>query len=79
MRLLIMAISNDIFESLDSCETSKELWAELQKQHEGGTKTLKNNRALCINEYHAFKALENESLKVMIIPHLVYDLVSFLE
>ncbi|KAJ9561186.1 hypothetical protein OSB04_006346 [Centaurea solstitialis] len=43
-RLLIMAIRNDIFESLDSCETSKELWVELQKQLEGGAKTLKNNR-----------------------------------
>ncbi|KAJ9547001.1 LOW QUALITY PROTEIN: hypothetical protein OSB04_019544 [Centaurea solstitialis] len=53
-RLLIMEIPNDIFESLDSCETSKELW--------GGIKTL-NNRAICINEYHAFKALENESLQ----------------
>ncbi|KAI3758996.1 hypothetical protein L6452_06569 [Arctium lappa] len=27
-RLLIMAISNDIFQSLDSCETSEDLWLE---------------------------------------------------
>ncbi|KAJ9547442.1 hypothetical protein OSB04_019985 [Centaurea solstitialis] len=60
-RLLIMAIPNDIFESLDSCETSMELWAELLRQLEGRLKTLKNNRAICINEYHDFKALEGES------------------
>ncbi|KAJ9539138.1 hypothetical protein OSB04_031871 [Centaurea solstitialis] len=48
---------------LDSCETSMELWVELQKQLEGGLKTLKNNRTICINEYHDFKALEGESLK----------------
>ena len=30
---------------------------------EGGAKQVRNNRALCINEYFAFKALDNESLK----------------
>ncbi|KAI3692956.1 hypothetical protein L6452_32781 [Arctium lappa] len=60
---LIMAIPNDIFQSLDSCKTSKDLWLELEKQLEGGAKTQKNNRALCINEYYAFKALPNESLQ----------------
>ena len=62
-RLLIMAIPNDIFELLDACETSKDLWAELQRQLEGGAKQLRNNRALCINEYFAFKAVEGEALK----------------
>ena len=61
-RLLIMAIPSEIFESLDSYDTSKDLWTELQKQLEGGAKTLKNNRALCINEYSEFQALENEAL-----------------
>ena len=37
-RLLIMAIPNDIFELLDTCETSKDLWAKLQRQLEGGAK-----------------------------------------
>ncbi|KAI3685588.1 hypothetical protein L6452_34837 [Arctium lappa] len=62
-RLIIMAIPNDIFQSLDSCETSKDLWLELEKQLEGGAKILKNNRALCINEYFAFKALPSESIQ----------------
>ncbi|KAI3667080.1 hypothetical protein L6452_42124 [Arctium lappa] len=62
-RLLIMAIPNDIFQTLDSCETSKDLWLELEKQLEGGAKTLKNNRALFINEYFAFKALSGESIQ----------------
>ena len=45
-RLLIMALPNDIFTSLDHCSTSKELWSELLKQLEGGVTTLKNNRTL---------------------------------
>ncbi|KAJ9561515.1 hypothetical protein OSB04_006675 [Centaurea solstitialis] len=62
-RLLIMALPNDIFNSLDHCNTSKELWSELLKKLEGGVKTLKNNRIMCISEFHEFKAKEDESLK----------------
>ncbi|KAJ9561320.1 LOW QUALITY PROTEIN: hypothetical protein OSB04_006480 [Centaurea solstitialis] len=62
-RLLIMAIPNDIFESLDNCENSMNLWKELQKQLEGGVKAQKNNRTVCINEYHEFRAKDGESLK----------------
>ncbi|KAJ9541284.1 hypothetical protein OSB04_027790 [Centaurea solstitialis] len=62
-RLLIMAIPNDIFESLDHCENSMNLWKELQKQLEGGVKAQKNNRTMCINEYHEFRAKDGESLK----------------
>ncbi|KAJ9557841.1 hypothetical protein OSB04_012455 [Centaurea solstitialis] len=62
-RLLIMALPNDIFEYLDHRGTSMGLWAELLKQLEGGVKTLKNYRTVCINEYNEFMAKEGESLK----------------
>ena len=35
-RLLIMATPNDIFQSLDACETSKDIWDQLANQLEGG-------------------------------------------
>ncbi|KAJ9552666.1 hypothetical protein OSB04_016711 [Centaurea solstitialis] len=54
-RLLIMAIPRDIFKSVDHCYLSKDIWAELERHSERGRKTLKNNRALCINEYHTFR------------------------
>ncbi|KAJ9544260.1 hypothetical protein OSB04_023967 [Centaurea solstitialis] len=61
-RLLIRAIPHDIFKSVDHYYLSKDIWAKLERQIEGGRKTLKNNRVVCINEYHTFKALEGESL-----------------
>ncbi|KAJ9541899.1 hypothetical protein OSB04_028405 [Centaurea solstitialis] len=62
-RLLIMALPNDIFMSLDHCVTSKELWGELLMQLEGGVASLRNNITMCIIEYHEFKANEGKSLK----------------
>ena len=57
-----MAIPHEIFKNIDHCHLAMDIWAELEKQIEGGTKTLKNNRAICIDEYHSFKAKEGESL-----------------
>ncbi|KAI3735828.1 hypothetical protein L6452_15348 [Arctium lappa] len=62
VRLLIMAIPNDIFQELDSCKTAKEIWDQLLNQLEGGLQTQKNRRNLCINEYHDFHALPEEKL-----------------
>ena len=39
-----------------------DIWAELEKLIEGGRKTLKNNRSICIDEYYSFKAKEGETL-----------------
>ncbi|KAJ9539196.1 hypothetical protein OSB04_031929 [Centaurea solstitialis] len=61
-RLLIMAIPHEIFKNVDHCYLSKDIWAKLERQIEGGRKTLKNNRAFNINEYHTFKALDGESM-----------------
>ncbi|KAI3758472.1 hypothetical protein L6452_06035 [Arctium lappa] len=62
VRLLIMAIPNDIFQELDSCKTAKEICDQLLNQLEGGLQTQKNRRNLCINEYHDFHALPEEKL-----------------
>ncbi|KAI3667296.1 hypothetical protein L6452_42348 [Arctium lappa] len=62
VRLLIMAIPNDIFQELDSCVTAKEIRDQLLNQFEGGLQTQKNRRNLCINEYHDFHALPEETL-----------------
>ncbi|KAI3770591.1 hypothetical protein L6452_01730 [Arctium lappa] len=62
VRLLIMTIPNDIFQELDSCVTAKEIWDQLLNQLEGGLQTQKNRRNLCINEYHDFLVLPEETL-----------------
>ncbi|KAJ9535058.1 hypothetical protein OSB04_un001869 [Centaurea solstitialis] len=60
-RFLIMAIPHEIFKNIDHCHLSMNIWAELEKQIEGGRR-LSRDRAICIDEYHNFKAKEGESL-----------------
>ncbi|XP_024974776.1 uncharacterized protein LOC112512877 [Cynara cardunculus var. scolymus] len=62
-RLLIMALPNEIFQSLDACEFAKDLWDQLANHLEGGIKMKKNRRAQCLNEYNRFQALPDESLE----------------
>lgn len=63
-RLLIMAIPNDIFQSLDACVTAQDLWLELEKQLEGGVKTQKNRKSQCLNEFFSFSVKQGESLQL---------------
>ncbi|XP_024965871.1 uncharacterized protein LOC112506077 [Cynara cardunculus var. scolymus] len=61
-RLLIMALPIEIFESLDACESAKDLWDQLANQLEGGIKMKKKRLAQCLNEYNSFQALPDEYL-----------------
>ncbi|XP_024990678.1 uncharacterized protein LOC112524967 [Cynara cardunculus var. scolymus] len=62
-RLLIMALPNEIFQSLKACNSAKDLWDQLENQLEGGIKMKKNHRAQCLNEYNSFQALPDEFLE----------------
>ncbi|KAJ9544897.1 hypothetical protein OSB04_024604 [Centaurea solstitialis] len=61
-RLLIMALPNEIFESLDHCNTSMELWLEIQRQIEEGVKTVKNNRTQYVSTNTMSSRLKKEKL-----------------
>ncbi|KAI3697652.1 hypothetical protein L6452_30747 [Arctium lappa] len=60
---LIMAIPNDIFNRVDSRESAKDIWDELEKQFMGSVKSVKTKRNQSINAYEGFKAKEGESLR----------------
>ncbi|KAJ9544581.1 hypothetical protein OSB04_024288 [Centaurea solstitialis] len=72
-RLLIIAIPNDIFDSLDNCNTSMDLWSELQRQLEGGIKVIifdEDNNMLFL------KSLESEWLHLTMSMRTHMDLES---
>ncbi|KAJ9544645.1 hypothetical protein OSB04_024352 [Centaurea solstitialis] len=62
LTLLTMAIPNDLFNRVDSRNTSKELWDELEKQFQGTERSIQAKLNQPIGAYEGFKALEGETL-----------------
>ncbi|KAJ9545175.1 hypothetical protein OSB04_024882 [Centaurea solstitialis] len=60
--LLTMAIPNDLFNRVDSRNTAKELWDELEKQFQGTERSIQAKLNQAIRAYEGFKALEGETL-----------------
>ncbi|KAI3715256.1 hypothetical protein L6452_22229 [Arctium lappa] len=54
---------NDIFNRVDSRESGKDIWEELEKQFQGSAKSIKTKRNQSINTYEGFKAKEWKSLR----------------
>ncbi|KAJ9561622.1 hypothetical protein OSB04_006782 [Centaurea solstitialis] len=62
LTLLTMAIPNDLFNRVDSRNTAKELWDELEKQFQGTERSIQAKLNQAIGAYEGFKALEGETL-----------------
>ncbi|KAJ9541735.1 hypothetical protein OSB04_028241 [Centaurea solstitialis] len=62
LTLLTMAIPNDLFNRVDSRNTTKELWDELEKQFQGTKRSIQAKLNQAIGAYEGFKGLEGETL-----------------
>ncbi|KAJ9546787.1 hypothetical protein OSB04_019330 [Centaurea solstitialis] len=62
LTLLTMVIPNDLFNRVDSRNTAKELWDELEKQFQGTERSIQAKLNQAIGAYEGFKALEGETL-----------------
>ncbi|KAJ9536351.1 hypothetical protein OSB04_un000469 [Centaurea solstitialis] len=62
LTFLTMAIPNDLFNRVDSRNTAKELWDELEKQFQGRERSIQAKLNQAIGAYEGFKALEGETL-----------------
>ncbi|KAJ9552760.1 hypothetical protein OSB04_016805 [Centaurea solstitialis] len=62
LTLLTMAIPNDLFNRVDSRNTAKELWDELEKQFQGTERSIQAKLNQAIGAYEGFTALEGETL-----------------
>ncbi|KAJ9544246.1 hypothetical protein OSB04_023953 [Centaurea solstitialis] len=62
LTLLMMAIPNDLFNRVDSRNTAKELWDELEKHFQGTERSIQVKLNQAIGAYEGFKALEGETL-----------------
>lgn len=60
--LLIFSIPNDILMTIDSCETAKDLWDEIEKQMQGPKLGARTKLAIAITSYENFVAKERELL-----------------
>ncbi|KAI3669401.1 hypothetical protein L6452_40636 [Arctium lappa] len=59
---LTMAIPNDIYNGVDSRNSTKEVWDELSRQFEVSEASIQAKQNLCINAYEGFHAKEGETL-----------------
>ncbi|KAJ9536171.1 hypothetical protein OSB04_un000651 [Centaurea solstitialis] len=62
LTFLTMAIPNDLFNRVDSRNTAKELWDELEKQFQGTERSIQAKLNQAIGAYEGFKAFEGETL-----------------
>ncbi|KAJ9544347.1 hypothetical protein OSB04_024054 [Centaurea solstitialis] len=62
LTFLMMAIPDDLFNRVDSRDTTKELWDELEKQFQGTERSIQAKLNQAIGAYKGFKALEGETL-----------------
>ncbi|KAJ9553034.1 hypothetical protein OSB04_017079, partial [Centaurea solstitialis] len=62
LTFLTMAIPNDLFNRVDSRNTAKELWDELEKQFQGTERSIQAKLNQAIGAYEGFKALGGETL-----------------
>ncbi|KAI3669098.1 hypothetical protein L6452_40321 [Arctium lappa] len=59
---LTMAISNDIYNRVDSRESAKAMWDELERQFQGTERSIQDKLNQSINAYEGFHAKEGEAL-----------------
>ncbi|KAI3718270.1 hypothetical protein L6452_19134 [Arctium lappa] len=59
---LTMAIPNGFYNRVDSRESAKDLWDELEKQFQGSKKSIQTKLNQSINAYEGFHAKEGETL-----------------
>ncbi|KAJ9544191.1 hypothetical protein OSB04_023898 [Centaurea solstitialis] len=62
LTFLTMAIPNDLFNRVDSSDTAKGLWDELEKQFQGTERSIQAKLNQGVGAYEGFKALEGETL-----------------
>ncbi|KAI3715269.1 hypothetical protein L6452_22244 [Arctium lappa] len=59
---LTMAIPNDIYNIVDSRESVKAMWDELERQFQGTERSIQSKLNQSINAYEGFHAMEGEAL-----------------
>ncbi|KAJ9550539.1 hypothetical protein OSB04_014584 [Centaurea solstitialis] len=57
-----MALPNDVFNRVDSLDSTKASWDELKAQMRGGEKAMMSKKHNAMNAYEGFRAKESESL-----------------
>ncbi|GJW06363.1 hypothetical protein Tco_1568786 [Tanacetum coccineum] len=65
MNYLIQAIPNDIYNSVDACKTSKEMWERIKRLMYGSDVTNHVRYSRLMDEFDKFAAKEGESLESM--------------
>ncbi|XP_070023335.1 uncharacterized protein LOC142175673 [Nicotiana tabacum] len=79
INLLYNAISNEEYEKIYSCETTKEMWDKLEVTFEGTNKVKETHINMLVHDYKLFSMKEGESIEEMFprFSKIISDLKAF--
>ncbi|GKF54769.1 hypothetical protein Tco_0165109 [Tanacetum coccineum] len=62
MNLILISIPNDIYNSVDACQTAREMWSRVERLMQGTTLNMVDRETRFFNEFNQFTTEPEESL-----------------
>ncbi|GJY91603.1 hypothetical protein Tco_0506799 [Tanacetum coccineum] len=63
IQIILMGLPEDIYDGVDSCETTQEIWLRVQQMMKGSDIGIQDKKAKLFNEWERFTSTDGESIE----------------